>query len=344
MFGLWRLILAIFVVFYHMVKVPLIGTLAVYAFFVLSGFLMTLIMHESYGYTKTGIRNFALNRFLRLYPMYWMILFLSIILIIIVGAEFAYNYHETQQLPSNISEVFTNISMIFPALNPSSWEVRLAPASWALTIELFFYACIAFGLSKSRMITILWCFLSLVYCGLTYIYPWERYASILAGSLPFSLGALTYHYRHQLFSLVKSLGVSSPLLALFLYSFLAISFTLDRLLLGDDYVLRGAFYMNLILSVYVTVTLYFNGKTLMSRKWDTFWGDFSYPIYLMHWQVGLLVTYFLYSAPMKGWNMEGFIVLFVALPVMFFISYILTQLIDKNISVVRKRLRESTSS
>ena len=71
MFGIWRTLLAIEVVAYHILPLPLIGRYAVFSFFVLSGFLMTEIMQRAYGYTPGGSVRYLANRALRLLPSYW---------------------------------------------------------------------------------------------------------------------------------------------------------------------------------------------------------------------------------------------------------------------------------
>ena len=55
MFGTYRILLAIMVVLLHYADVPMIGQYAVFAFFSLSGYLMTFIMQQNYGYTARGI-------------------------------------------------------------------------------------------------------------------------------------------------------------------------------------------------------------------------------------------------------------------------------------------------
>ena len=72
MLGLVRTIFALMVMAYHLLfgRAPL-GFYPVFGFYIISGYLMTLIMHESYGYTWKGRYSFAVNRFLRLYPQYW---------------------------------------------------------------------------------------------------------------------------------------------------------------------------------------------------------------------------------------------------------------------------------
>jgi peptidoglycan/LPS O-acetylase OafA/YrhL len=51
---------------------------AVKGFFIISGFYMALILDQKYGRSAAGIRAFAINRFLRLYPLYIVVLALTI--------------------------------------------------------------------------------------------------------------------------------------------------------------------------------------------------------------------------------------------------------------------------
>jgi len=145
MFGFFRAMLAIWVMAFHLVGIPVIGEYAVFSFFVLSGFLMTTIMHETYGYHASGIKKYALNRFLRLYPMYWVTISLSILTILYVGHEYSTTYKEVLYIPYNLEMIASNLLMIFPqpVFYPFALEPRLSPPTWALTIEIFFYICIA---------------------------------------------------------------------------------------------------------------------------------------------------------------------------------------------------------
>ena len=74
MFGILRTLLAINVVLLHIFNVPKLGNYSVSFFFVLSGFLMTLIMNKTYGFTSSGVVFFWKNRILRLYPVYLVLL------------------------------------------------------------------------------------------------------------------------------------------------------------------------------------------------------------------------------------------------------------------------------
>jgi peptidoglycan/LPS O-acetylase OafA/YrhL len=80
--GTIRLLLALSVVIAH--AEPLFGLtlvggkLAVQSFFVISGFYMSLILSEKYPSGVAGTWLFYGNRFLRIYPLYWITLLLSV--------------------------------------------------------------------------------------------------------------------------------------------------------------------------------------------------------------------------------------------------------------------------
>jgi len=87
MFGTYRTLLALMVVALHLGGLSM-GGYAVFGFYVLSGYLMTLIMQNNYGYSALGFYKYALNRFLRIYPIYWVSIVFSAILVWYFGLVF----------------------------------------------------------------------------------------------------------------------------------------------------------------------------------------------------------------------------------------------------------------
>lgn len=84
--GLLRLLLSVAVIVEHMrLSRPFMiwGGDAVKIFFMISGFYMAMILLEKYGNSRKGLTTFAINRFLRLYPVYITVLIISIIWFII---------------------------------------------------------------------------------------------------------------------------------------------------------------------------------------------------------------------------------------------------------------------
>ncbi len=343
MFGFYRTMLALWVMIFHLLTVPLIGQYAVFSFYTLSGFLMTTIIHESYGYDKNGIKRYIVNRFLRLYPIYWMVILFSIIVIFIVSEEYSNNYCHGLYIPHSTSEILFNISMIFPSLFPFNFVPRLSPPTWSLTVEIFFYACIALGISKTRKITLIWSALSIIYFIFSYIiglHSSHRYVSIFAASLPFSLGSLLFFYKSEVFHIINQLKISSPIILLSIYVLNATVFILLRARYSSfNYIGEIGKYTNLLLSLLVISSLFYKGGEIFNYKLDKAVGDYSYPIYLLHYPCGVVASFILYKSPNRELSIEGIISFLLALFFALVISFILIQLVDKNLSLVRSRIK-----
>ena len=334
MFGTYRTLLAVMVIFLHLGGLPVIGGYAVFGFYILSGYLMTLIMQKNYGYSRGGVGRYAVNRFLRIYPIYWMSCLVSLLLIYWLGEEYVRGFHSSIFYPDDLASVLRNILLFFPSLD----EPRLTPPSWALTVEIFYYICIGLGLSKSRSITITWFLISIAYAvavnvlGLGWNY---KYFIIPAASLPFSTGALLFHYREELVSLVERRFASGHLPAL-LFALVLLNWAAGYYL-GT---LRGfSFYINYILCASVLITL-LNKRSLpmISRKVDKILGDFSYPVYLIHYQVGLLVMVLLHRFGYQIQHPRIELAL-VSLPFILLVAWLMTRYIELPIELLRSRVK-----
>ncbi|MBU6257221.1 MAG: acyltransferase, partial [Burkholderiales bacterium] len=345
MFGFYRTILAISVMAFHLLGIPVIGTYAVFSFFVLSGFLMTTIMHETYGYDLQGIKRYAANRFFRLYPMYWAAALFSIAVILIASSAYAYAYKDTMQIPHRISSIVFNLTMIFPARFPYTVDPRLSPPTWALTVEIFFYICIGLGLSRTRNRTFGWLGASLVYLAWSYIDGQGesyRYANIPAASLPFALGALLYFVKGDV---QRRLGVGTAISPAAVLGALASNaalfavYSMRHKVNSSPFVVDTGKYLNLVLSAVAVVVLFHRGHEFCSKAVDKWFGDFSYPIYLSHWQAGLMASYFLFPKPTFGMNKPGAQVFLLALLIVFAWSYASIALIDRRVNQIRNKIR-----
>ena len=192
--------------------VPVIGHYAVHGFFILSGYLMTFVMTKSYGYTIYGGAAFFKNRILRLYPSYWILFLFSIVIINVFGEEASASYRKFIYFPDTYSTLIQNLTMVYLDLFPGRVTPRVSPPTWALTVELFFYFLIALGISKNKGVTIFWVSISLFYMIGTHLLNLGyslRYSFLFAGSFPFSLGALLFHYKASVSQVIMS---TSPLM------------------------------------------------------------------------------------------------------------------------------------
>ncbi|HJP05332.1 MAG: hypothetical protein CL799_02045 [Chromatiales bacterium] len=343
MFGSYRTILALLVLCMHLFELPILGGYAVFAFYILSGYLMTLIMHGTYGYTWIGLKKYAINRFLRLYPMYFAVLFFAIVLVWALPNIWVIRYFKVLYIPGDLEGWLANLTFLFPMFNPAYYEPRLVPTTWALTVEMFNYFLVAIGFSRTVKASFVWLGLSLVYVGWTFAnglnYEW-RYHTIFAGCLPFAVGSLIYHFRDS--RLRDFLGNKS--LVILPAAFFANAYIAHRI----DELFAVCWYINLVLNALYIFKLLGMGKASDFRNTDSMIGKYSYPIYLLHWPVGLIVCYTLWDRPATGayftiTSTHSLISGSVSVLVVFALSYVLIKLIDEKVDKVRAsvKLRKS---
>tara|TARA_R110000765_G_scaffold413450_1_gene513518 strand:+ start:2254 stop:3189 length:936 start_codon:yes stop_codon:yes gene_type:complete len=307
MFGIYRTYLALVVVVHHLLSVPIIGHYAVHGFFILSGYLMTYVMCRSYGYSPLGVKSFAINRFLRLFPSYWVILLLSVLAVLFFGENNSVLYREFIYIPTDIYEWTQNITLIYVDLFPGRVLPRLSPPTWALTIELIFYFLIALGLSKNKKLTTFWFLISILYMLATHIFPLGysyRYSIVFAGTLPFSMGAMIFYYYDDVkkFLHFRFFNVGGLFLLItlnFLFSTLLEHFQAHK------YFFLFSFYFNYLLNALLIISLVENKIPFISRGVDKVIGDYSYPIYLIHWQAGFVASMLIWSEPIRGFSFKG---------------------------------------
>jgi peptidoglycan/LPS O-acetylase OafA/YrhL len=188
--GLLRFLLAVSVVIAHSSPIygfKLVGgQIAVQAFFMISGFYMALILNEKYIGENGAYKLFISNRLLRLFPVYWVVLLLTIIFSVIVyfisnGNDFGkltyYNdYSSSLNLFSLLFLVFSNVFILFQDVvlflgldvtsgnfyltsnfaktSPALYQFLLLPQAWTIGIEISFYLIVPF-LVKMKFKTII---------------------------------------------------------------------------------------------------------------------------------------------------------------------------------------------
>lgn len=119
--GGFRFLLAWLVVADHVSRLN-IGTVAVMAFFMLSGYWVTRVFEERYAGGTRGVQVFYLSRFLRIWPLYAMVF-----VIVYLAAMFL-------SLPLQ-PDLWTAL----PIFGVASHGTDIIGVSWSLDIELQFY-------------------------------------------------------------------------------------------------------------------------------------------------------------------------------------------------------------
>jgi len=333
-FGTYRALLAILVVVLHYAKVNFIGQYAVFGFFALSGYLMTFIMQNNYGYSPRGIVAYAINRFLRIYPLYWFSCVVAAMLLLLLGPAYTTQVNGLFAFPDTTVGWVRNIFLYLEFNGPNT---LIGPA-WALTIELFFYMCIGIGLSRSRKITLVWFLLSVVYTGYMIVSGADfiqRYATLGAASLPFATGALIYHSRGDLkvrFPFLFNLAYVPALL----FSLLLIN---HAVMLKSGLAASLGFYSNFAICALMVISLMERKELfLISRSLDNALGDLSYPMYLIHYPLGFLFLYIYRQAGFE-FTTTGPVTFLLFFPPLLAVSWGMAVGIERRVEVLRSAVK-----
>ena len=294
MFGTLRFFLALLVVQGHIWPelASWTGVYSVYSFYILSGYLMALVLDRTYPFTVAGTRSFLLNRALRIYPPYLLVVVATIPLMIAYPEVFARLNDAVFYLPESLDAWLRNFAIFglnIHVQGHGAFTPRLVPPGWSLDTELCFYLLMALGLGRGPRIARVWFVASVGFVGWAAVtgasWP-ERFLPLQAASLPFSLGALLYHYQDRLprmgfghVALAAALFVGNLVFAVHI----AVSMQARFL----------PFYLSVATSVYLIAALrqVDPGRLPAAlRRADRGLGDLSYPVFLAHWLAAALVS------------------------------------------------------
>ncbi len=286
--GYLRLFLAVSVTISHLWIPQILGGVPVFGFFCLSGFIITKIIHETYGSTLTGKLYFIINRTLRIYPTYYLCLIIGILCILLTG-NLSYRMHPSLLFPRNLSEWLPQL-FIFGSAGYPLFPVLVMPTTWSLNVELVYYLvmCLLIGTSYSRCLA--WWLFSL---GIsTYLIGHHadfkyHYFTLYGPSLCFASGALAYHLQSKiptplLISTRSALALGSSLA--FIPFFLGLDLYKDAKGCENYYLYL---YAVIPIFTYVIICLERRGKY---NRFEQLAADISYPVFLLHLPIGAVFT------------------------------------------------------
>jgi len=237
------------------------GSLGVELFFMISGFVIFMTIGN-----KTSITDFAISRFARLFPAYWVaVIFTSILLLLapIPGREIT------------LVQAAVNLSMLQKWLGVPSID----GVYWTLAVELSFYFLIGLcALTNQLKNIVVWsaCLLGaaiLVWAAETYLALTTsnaikhtfllEYGNLFVAGIMFYLLILHRHgYRY--------------------HAIIGISLLVEALLRPEAAPIVSAFYVMFYL-------LYSNKIGFLQQKYLIYLGNISYSLYLIHQNFGYVV-------------------------------------------------------
>jgi peptidoglycan/LPS O-acetylase OafA/YrhL len=315
--GILRVLLALAVVVAHSDSIFGLeltgGMVAVEIFFIISGFYMAMILDKKYVGAHS-YRLFISNRFLRLFPLYWVVATLTILASVISYTAFGhwgkldnfFTHIETMDWQTLFMVVATNLLLfgqdvvMFFGYQPDSGSLffsenftreafplarfLLLPQAWTLSIEFMFYLIAPFLVRRhiGLIITLIAASLGIrlfIYLGLGLDHePWT-YRFFPNELALFLLGVVSYRMYLNMdasnWSRKQHLLICVPL-------FIFILFYPEL----KTYWFNGHL-RNTVIYLYAAFAIPHLFMLSKRSAWDNKIGELSYPVYIVH----LLVIY-----------------------------------------------------
>jgi peptidoglycan/LPS O-acetylase OafA/YrhL len=313
--GLLRVLLALAVLISHshsLFGLKLMeGTEAVQVFFILSGFYIAMILAEKYD---QSYKLFITNRFLRIYPIYYVILFLMVVgaLLMLVATGTIGNalkpfadVWSSIQWSSFAVVIIVNLILFgldilsFMGLDKNGalhllsgqqtaqrWSLLLILPAWTLSIELMFYLLAPLIVRLKSWILV---FIAVASAGGGFMlvaagYPSDLWMMRLFPTQIgfFILGVLSYRsYVH-----LRQREVSRGTCRVIAYAVIAVT-------ICYQFIPLPALIRLWVFLAIVSCTLPFIFMYAKDSRFDRLLGELSYPVYLVHMAViGTLIRIF----------------------------------------------------
>lgn len=293
MFGTYRLALSILVLVTHLGSVEIFAGQAVWAFFMLSGFLITGVLNTRYGYTAAGLTEFALGRALRLMPTYWLSVAVALACMSLLTPVLdPQRINSAFGWPESAGQWFSALALLGQSIGGVGRIERApSPSAWAVEVEVLLYLISCLWLSRNgrlawrtavaclMLFPVLWLAgKGLMRLGYPDIAGQLTYSFLPAALLPYALGACIWHQRERLSGLV-----ATPMRLATAAAGIAVC-----ALLVSRISVTAAYILSLPIMAFVTASLANHAGRPRARAIDDFLGHMSYPVYLLHWTCAYL--------------------------------------------------------
>jgi peptidoglycan/LPS O-acetylase OafA/YrhL len=356
--GIIRLLLALSVVATH--AGPILGSrlvggqIAVQSFYIISGFYMSLILNEKYIAENNSFKLFITNRFIRLFPVYWVVLIGTVAVClgvaIYTNGQIMPKFDSYLSVKANLMTFFylvaTNILLFgqdlvmflgiipengslyftsnFAETNLPLHSFLFVPQAWTLSLELTFYLIAPFILRKGYKVVLMLIVSSLILRLFIYNIigyqndPWT-YRFFPTEIMFFLLGYVSYQIKLKLHLLKISKSVIlSVLVFVVLFTFLYQYLPTARLTYSPFSWIEILYFFSIVLSIPFLFN-YFKNIQL-----DNQIGDLSYPVYISHMLVIMVFTKLPFTFLKAGW-----VISVITLAVSFSLNRIIARPLEK---------------
>ncbi|MGR3219952.1 MAG: acyltransferase family protein, partial [Candidatus Anammoxibacter sp.] len=314
--GLFRTLVSLAVVIVH--SGPFFGfymtggPIALKMLYIVSGFYMTMVLNTKYNF-KNSYFTFIANRFLRLFPVYFVVLILTFGCLAffyfykgVVISPFDVWRDNSLSFTTTLAYIFSAIFFVgqdwimflgvdtatgnfYPTANfyncdLAGYKFLIVPQAWTLGLEMTFYLIAPFIVRRKVRYIVMLAMLSLLLRFILKKFldldndPWDFRFSPNELSL-FLLGALSY----KLYCFLKTKGDKylNNATCLFAWAFM-VAVIFSYLELPHP---QLPYELYDLVSILVAVTVPFMFHFTKKMEYDQLIGKLSYPIYMSHWIV-----------------------------------------------------------
>lgn len=291
-----------------------IGRMGVQLFFIISGFVIMMTLSK----TK-NIFNFIISRFSRLYPAYWVCMLLTITITTLISPPIhVYSF----------KQVIFNFTMFQDGLHIKNID----RAYWTLFVELSFYIVmgVIFKLNQIKNIHVI-CIVWLLLCLLFYYFniPFGKYIKVLLllRHAPLFISGIGFYF---IFKTKKNHSLFLVFLGL-----------CDYLIIFRESYKPEISETLILLFIYFIMYLFVKGKLkFIILKPVLFLGAISYPLYLIHEEVGSTIIFWL-----KKFINQQIFYLPITISIVIFLAFLIHKYVEKpGMNYIRETFKINSNS
>lgn len=287
------------------------GSLGVELFFMISGFVILMTAADG------SLKNFIISRIVRLYPAFWACCTITFMAIVLM---------DDPRFSASMGQYLVNMTLLSKFFKVPSID----GVYWSLFVEIRFYALVAFILlikmiRQAQLFLIFWLLLSVVLV----VIPVDklRYIFIVDYSAYFIAGSTFFLVWSRGLSLQRCfIIISSWCLAIYQSSKYSIGFEKQFNTILDCYMVYGVITMFFVIMFLISM----RRTGFIGRNRWVLVGVLTYPLYLLHQNIGFMIFNFAYPA------INNHILLWGTIVLMLVVSYSVNMFVERRFSLPMK--------